>query len=460
LVEKNEEPQKTNRKRRKNHMKKLIALVLAAAFVFGAANMASATEIKADGEFKMNFLYFDSAQGAAAFLDEDEVGGFTEDNSYMKGRVRYQLRMIANDYLQGVVRMEYGEFTWGGDEASLVEFNRAYIDFFWPGTEVNFQVGRLPFVYPDAGYFGNAWFDDTFDGIVMRAPMGDMATLVLLYSRLQDGGIGTAADPNAFPDDETDLVSAAVAMNFEGITLAPYAGVAFHGVNTPGDLTGGAQVDDVIYPWVIGLAASADFDPIAVYADFLYSSVSDEDADPDLDVSGYLIDAAIEYNGLDFLTPSIFGAYKSGLDEDDDAGELSTPILLSSGWSVPGSFIFDGGGMLDNPFDLDGEFNGFWTVGLNLDNISFIDKLSHQFVALYVQGTNDPDTVAGAGLGSALSDDDSLFEIDFNSKYKIYEELSAALELAAIVPDFDEDRLDDDNDDPAIKAAFALNYKF
>jgi hypothetical protein len=84
---------------------------------------------------------------------------------------------------------------------------------------------------------------------------------------------------------------------------------------------------------------------------------------------------------------------------------------------------------------------GFWTAGVSLKDISFIDKLTHRVNLMYVQGTNDKDAFVGATnvatalYGSYLTTRDSLWEIDVNSKYKLYDELSLMLNLGYINAD-------------------------
>jgi hypothetical protein len=91
--------------------------------------------------------------------------------------------------------------------------------------------------------------------------------------------------------------------------------------------------------------------------------------------------------------------------------------------------------------DIGGTGTGTWGIGIQLANASFIKDLSHTLRFAYYRGTNDPDVVrrnADGGLGLApkyrddglyLTTKDSVFEINFDHQYKIYENLTAALEL-------------------------------
>ena len=114
--------------------------------------------------------------------------------------------------------------------------------------------------------------------------------------------------------------------------------------------------------------------------------------------------------------------------------------VLKGDWFV-GSFFFGGdsitGGSLDNnPAQL-----GFWTVGLSLKDIqSFTEGLTHNVHFMYVKGTNDKDSFAqttggvngGIAYGRTLTEKDSLYEISTTTAYKIYDELTAYVDLGYI----------------------------
>lgn len=84
--------------------------------------------------------------------------------------------------------------------------------------------------------------------------------------------------------------------------------------------------------------------------------------------------------------------------------------------------------------------------------------MTHTVRVMYLEGTNDED--AAAILDDAeLTDEDSLIEVNFDTKYKIYDALSAIVELGYINPNFDSD-LNEDADEAAWRLACGFRYDF
>jgi hypothetical protein len=135
--------------------------------------------------------------------------------------------------------------------------------------------------------------------------------------------------------------------------------------------------------------------------------------------------------------------------------------ILDGDWAV-GSFFFGGGSITSDDINGGDTPMGFWTVGLSLTDIqSFAQGLTHDFHVLYVKGTNDKDLgVAGKTLGSYLTDDDSLWEVDFNTAYAVYDELTLYGQLGYINSDFDKDVWGTNVDNDAFKVATGVVYKF
>ena len=96
-------------------------------------------------------------------------------------------------------------------------------------------------------------------------------------------------------------------------------------------------------------------------------------------------------------------------------------------------------------------------MGLVLDKISFVEKLSHKLVIAYAMGTSDEET-------NAFTEDDDLWEVYLVNKYMIYENLAAINELGYFKASSEvyEDTLNPDGDDldSSYFATIGFQYKF
>ena len=204
-------------------------------------------------------------------------------------------------------------------------------------------------------------------------------------------------------------------------------------------------------------------DPFKVVADINYGKADYSTGNAER--SGWLFDLAVDYTGLSMMTPSVFFAYSSGENSNDSKSDRM-PVVGAQNWAI-GSFWMQGGDTLtDNYTDPSGNL-GFWAAGLSLKDIKLIDKLTHTFNVIYFQGTNDKDSgvVTAGNYGTLLTDKDSLVEVDLNSQYQIYEELSLGLELGYIFADFDKGvwagaGSNSELNENAYKATFMLKYSF
>ena len=105
--------------------------------------------------------------------------------------------------------------------------------------------------------------------------------------------------------------------------------------------------------------------------------------------------------------------------------------------------------------------------------MSFIEDLKHTLRVAYYKGTNNVDSVRSSGRylqWSAdrfyLTDEDYVWEVNFDHQYKIYENLTAVLELGWLRLHADGDTWGNhatsglkDNDN-AYKAQLAFRYSF
>ncbi|KAB1443447.1 outer membrane homotrimeric porin [Pseudodesulfovibrio senegalensis] len=422
-------------------MKRLVLLTMLCAFVLGmAATTASAADIKATGSY-----VFEAVWGDNSFDDDDQDSDFD-----VYQRLRTKFEFIANENLKGVLYTEVGTSTWGetmrvGDDIDdVVTIKAGYIDFNWPGTQQNIKVGHLNIDLPNAIGDGSIILSDELPTAVISGPITDNVAYLFGWHRLDKSG---AQNSTA---DELDAVSLALPLTFDGISVTPYTLIGYAGDNYDNDLNN---------VWWAGASFEMTmFDPFVFKADLAYGA-SDNEAEAN-ETDGWYFAAAAEYKGLDFMTPELFFAYTSGDDEDAATdGGGSMPNIGVGDWAL-GSFWFGGdwGVGAQSSVDADADYFGFWTLGVSLKDISFFEGLTHTVNVMYIQGTNDDENVGVGTDLTYLSDDDSLWELDLNSQYSIYDELTAYVELGWIAPDWADER--NINDDEAWKVSTGLNYEF
>jgi hypothetical protein len=465
-------------------MKKIYAIALLGLMVLGLAATASAADIKASGKWQI-----DTSIQNADFLKK---GAVSEDKTFnIEQRVRTAFQFIANENLKGVLDLQIGSANWGNGAFGIgagrsavagaqgaaaagngnIMLRKGYVDFKWPGTKVNFLVGFQTVGLPAAFGGGSAILDDQVAAAVVATPITDNVKLLAGYARPYDsnGASSTTDSTLSGSGTSTDVVFAAVPVDFKGFNVTPFAAYASIGSQTagsqtsagllPGFATGNSSAGSGgMRGYWGGIAATVTaLDNFKFMADFNYGKVTYNNANKSSGRKGWLADIAVDYTGLKMMTPSAFFVYSSGekgnsTDGNED-GSNRMPLLGNpQNWAV-GSFFFGDRNFINPNASSAGYVRnvmGFWTVGLSLKDIKVFDKMSHTAHLLYVKGTNDKkfltenvatalNTANVANYGGFLTTKDSLWEVDFNTKYMIYDELAVNLDLGYINASFDKD---------------------
>lgn len=490
-------------------MKRLILLGILAAALLGVAATASAADIKATGQWIVEAIWSDNFDLVNNKNDNSRSNlNNTEEKFNIWTRVRTQFEFIANENLKGVLATEVGSNKWGssgtydlGSTPTVIGVRRAYVDFNWPGTKVNFKAGPLIGVgLPAAVGGGSAIFDEEVSSLVVSAPITDNVSVLGVYARLFSGAGAYSANPTN-THDSMDAFALALPIKFDGFKVTPFGMFAYaeNGIfnrsntvtaHTMGLLAQNAStsMQQGIQSWWGGAAIEMTmFDPFVVKADVNYGSLTSKAAGNDSkkqnNMSGWMLDLSVDYTGLSFMTPQLFFAWSSGEDGNATTGSNSgaghrMPMVVASSYSL-GSFWMSGasGKALAGSTSVGtarsnlANSMGFWTVGLNLKDITFLEGLKHTFTVMYVQGTNSKDIgpvyntsatdVNNIQYGQTLTTKDSLWEVDLNTSYAIYKELTAYLELGYIAPSFSKSVWGDSNGgDAATKIAVGLGYNF
>lgn len=431
-------------------MKRLIILAVLCAFVLSAA-VASAADIKASGAWVVEANWNENWGFNKNVAGEAKGAGFA-----VSQRATTTFEFIANENLKGVLQTRYGTEQWGqksfgigqGDNGindntqNRITVRQAYIDFNWPDTTVHVRAGYQGVSLPAAFGGGSLILDEEIGAAVVSGSFTDNVGYLVGYARAHDEGANT--------DAYADAYIAALPMNFEGFSFAPFgmyasigdavtagtiAGSNMKGLAALNATSNGAAADFDNAYW-LGAAFTMDlFDPFVLKADVNYGKVSSKlDANKR---SGWLFDAALEYKGFDFMTPEVFFVYTSGENGNgtkNNGKSERMPVLAAQNWAI-GSFFFGGDRLLVGSIQETNDYMGFWALGLSLKDIqSFAEGLTHDAHFIYAKGTNDKDTYGPGGAynfnyGRSLTEKDTLYEVDFNTAYKLYDELTLSLDL-------------------------------
>jgi hypothetical protein len=475
-------------------MKRIALAILAIAFVIGSVAPSFAVEMQARGSWRAAASWYDF-DGENSDLDNGET-------FRARQRARVWFDFIANENLKAVLGLEIGDVTWGNgagklgtDDDTAIEVKHAYIDFNVPNTQVNIKAGLQGIYIP--GNLGSPILDDDAAALMVSAPVNDMVSVAAGWIRSYDLDDDTKGIYNYGKDndddtdteygweghtsgDEVDTLALLVPVNADGFSVTPYFLYTMIGKNaiayeddgdeayltTVNTLLGLQLADDFDFNdalgnisddatmWHAGFSAQIDmFDPIVVLMDAAYGSLALEGTTNDIDVRGYFFDLAVDYK-MDFMTPELFFYYTSGADDDKD--EISVFPSISADLTFS-TFLMDGAALGEcelynsDPSDLP-----MWAIGLKLKDINLVEDLSHTFTIYYAQGTSDKD----GWYGKTFAEDDSLVEVNFDTKYQIYDELAAYVELGYINFDWDKSADHESSTEDAYKAALGIKYDF
>ena len=449
-----------------------VLLVLMAALVLGAVTSAAAAEIKASGSWQVD----------AQLINQWDFNKAAEDKTFDIGqRLRTAFSFIANENLKGVMETQIGPIAWGNGAMGIgagrtpnvttgtsganvagdgnLMLRKAYLDFKWPNTKVNFLVGYQSLTLPSAVGGGSPVLDDHFAAAAVVLPVTDTISLVAGYGRLLDSNAYGAATTLRGHGTTTDTEFLIGSLDFKAFKLEPWVAYADAGRQTAGagagvtTLAGFQSANSTASEGVRAYWGGAAFtmtalDPFKIMADFNYGKATyNNGSKGNSGRSGYLFDAQVDYTGLSMMTPSAFFAYSSGENGNStksSKGSERMPVVGSPQNYALGSFWLQGGDSQYASLYSSDTTMGYWALGASLKDIKLIDKLSHTVNLIYFKGTNNVDylkentTGTNASYSKFLTTKDSLWEVDLNSKYQVYEELTLALELGYINQNFDQ----------------------
>ena len=413
-----------------------------------------------------------------------------------------------------------------GADQTIVELMRAYIDWIVPNTDLKFRMGIQNVAFPST-VGGSAVMDENAAAITASYRFNDSVALTALWMRPYNDnfpGVNTSNyyEPASYMDN-VDVFLLSLPVTAGGFQITPWVSMAFagsnyidgiawdkvspnvtHGVNggsfwagtmpypAPGRNTFNKIDNDYSTMFWAGLPiAYKGLDPWNFELDLNYGysqgfgtyGVVDQRNGVikrgDMKREGWMARGLVEYK-MDWGTPGLFAWYASGDDGDIKNGSERMPTIAPCGNVT--SFMGDGAergwsvftnGWANPGYDIMLSYSGTWGLGLQIRDLTFVEDLKHTVRVTYWGGTNSPDMIKyigndayRGGEGLYLTTNDGLVEVNVDSTYKIYENLTATLELGYIANvvdtstwnrSFKSEKLERGD---AIKAALIFNYSF
>ncbi len=496
-------------------MKRLRGILLLAVLVLGAATVASAaTEVKMVGDALVygnfwanrNFTGWSTGTWNDNALNYTPAGTQTEERFQIWERFRLRSDFVANEAVKFRLGIKvediwgHGTFTAANPAVSIAVY-QAYLQFKWPGCDVEVTAGLQDFSFPANAFFCDSviYGGDRAAALVINAPLiPDTLSLVTAFTRMLDNN--RTYDPTTTQvADELDAYFLALPITLPGFKATPYGILAVAGRSanyfTAGSYGPNSTFGDNLFSagavlnamtrsngfknaqnpiwWVGGTFEVSALDPVKFYADVVYGAGAESDRKANKR-QGWFIDAGAEYTGWDVLTPQIFGWWSTGEDGSIRNGSERMPTIMPN-WGPGNNFLFDSSQELAKDYTQGVNPTGSWGLGAALDKISFVEKLSHRLSLVYLRGTNAASAIRNLNLllgsnpyytmGRDLTQGEYIVGVGFDNTYQIYENLGFVTETGWAHGDFEKSvwgrrLVNKARDGDLWHAAFGLKYTF
>ena len=423
-------------------MKRIVTLILAAGLILGATSAAQAVDFKVSGLW----------QHRVSFADRNFEKHNGDDKLRAASRLRTQIDVIASESLKGVMFFEIGHQNWGksaqgaalGTDGKEVKVRYSYVDWVVPQTDVKVRMGLQKYTLPNFTGIGSPILDADGAGITISNQFTENVGTNLFWLRAANDN-----DPEMTKHDAHD------ALDFIGLTVP----LTFDGVK--------------VTPW--GIAADVTyFEPFRFALDAAYGSVdmgTSKYKDKNFDVkrSGWYAAFLAEYK-LESCTPGLLFWYSSGDDANPYNGSERLPSIDPDVYVT--SYGFDGTNYGGAAQTMGYGISGTWAVMARVKDISFMEDLSHVLRVVYYQGTNNKEMVRQGMISNPqdsqysmmyLTTGDKAVEVNLDTEYKLYKNLSLFVELGYIRLDLDKDLwkgVGYEAKENNFKGTFSVGYKF
>ena len=442
-------------------MKKLTTLLLAAGMIFAASAPASAVDVKMDGQYLFNFI---TGENIASGKNFDRTGQ----------RLRLGMTFTASENLSGYLQFQIasdpnstGGYDWGSDtsgNSGKIGMRQMYVDWMIPQTVVKVRMGRQLIGLPEDAFGKNAIMHPGWngrDGLVVTAPATDWLDLTAFWVR---GAYKSVNSNDTDESQKSDYFAAMAGFKFDGFAFTPYVmyGALDKGATVGASSDASPAADGNAY-WFGTNFVMSYFDPFTLKVSGAYGMANYEGADAPNDRDGWYIQAKASYKTA-YGTP-ILGAWYGSGDDSDVKYARQGWIPTNVGRFHP-TFAYCGGeyGLYDN--NTRHAIAGTWGVQAGIEDVSFLEDLTHKFTVTLWKGTNSDKLSGNYEAIEYMTTSDAAVEFNLANTYKIYKNLTAVLELAYIINDFDYNdhagkyASKSDMDKDSWSTALTFEYKF
>ncbi|MGE4535500.1 MAG: outer membrane homotrimeric porin [Desulfovibrio sp.] len=446
-------------------MRRIHLLLTLALLIVTAQPALAATEVRMAGDARVYGVFFANRN----FTGWDETGTRTEDRATFWQRLRLRTDFVANENLKFRFGLRVDDEAWGhgyltaANPEAAIEPYLAYLQFKWPGTDIEVTAGYQPLSMPHTEVF--------YDSIVLAADDGDQASAALhvnipvnehfsvqaAYARLLAAN-RTYQDTTTQVGGDFDIYHLALPVTLDGFSATPWGLVGVYGKGSdPDDLfatglrSAASYLSTAGYPykdnqnamWWAGLALTVDTAaPVTFYCDGIYGDAAPADRERNRR-RGWFFDAGLTYTGLGWMLPGIFGWVASGEDSSLGNGSERLPVITPK-WGPGTSFLFDNDQEFSNN-SIGVDPTGTWGLAFSLRDISFIEKLASRLTVAAVAGTNSPaglrKAVAASGgvgqyvtMGRNLARGEWLIGVNLDTSYAVTEQLSLVAQTGFASP--------------------------
>lgn len=480
---------------------KNIAASLCCLCVLCLSGTASAVDFKAQGLWQFRVVHADRN------LQKDNAA----DKFRSANRLRTQIDAIVSESLSGSLYFTIGHQNWGtaregaalGTDSNQVRVDRAYIDWQIPNTDMKVRMGLQRVLLPSYFDMNQPILDIDLPGITVTNTFNKYVALTGFWLRpFNDNAAESTGNPSRLYYDNMDLFGLSLPLTFDGVKVNPwgiygmagrdslrydaskgadpaYAGMALANANLLPVGATGATAGGVSRPygdiWFAGISTDLTrYDPWRVSLDAAYGSTEFGTSrlngrDFDVRRSGWYAALRVDY-ALKGWTPGVIAYYASGDDGDPYNGSERLPALYPDVFMT--SYGFDGTWYSGAGQTLGFGLAGTWAVMGRIKDVSFVDKLNHTLRVVYYGGTNSPEMVKKGFVKnlqqtqfsmSYFTTQDSAWEVNLDTTYKLYDNLLLGFELGYIRLNLDQglwDRVGYRANENNWKVGFSASYMF